>query len=631
MPQSKSSQVLILVESPAKAKSIQSYLGDGYLVQATGGHIMDIPSTGLSVNVSKGFAIKKEVLPKKIKQVQLIKKSIQKFNKIIVATDPDREGEAIAFDILTLGGESKKEWSRCGFQEITPHAVKEKIANPDSFRELTLQAQETRRILDRLFGYLISPELWKRIQGGTSAGRVQSVILRWICEREEEIRKFKPDKYLDIHAFEEKFKPDSENQSFQDRGFKWIRMKDIFSPGEMFWKAFEKLSKKPIAMKDSKKTAKEFYDWKNQFTVISSKDSASKQYPPPPFKTSSLQEFASIALGWNPKKTMRVAQTLYEGVNLEGGKPMGLITYPRTDSTRLSPSAVAKAFAIIEEKFGKKYIGSSSRSPSSKSGKQKIQDAHEAIRPTIIDGDPEKITRYLNSDESKLYNLIYQRFFASLTSAREGTKSEVILDGLGEHWKKEAFQESFPGFTVWHSKKEKSSPKLKYKEGEIVSIETISMEWKETEPPSRYTQGSLVKKMESKGVGRPSTYAPSIEVLSERKYIIWDKKYCIPTTLGEDVNSFLVGGFGDLIEDDFTKKMEEDLDLIEEGELTKLGLLSPFYEALQSKIQQAHSVKKDAVTCPTCAKGLVRKKTDKKGKILLYCSRFPECEYGEYA
>ncbi|MCC5816589.1 MAG: type I DNA topoisomerase [Leptospira sp.] len=631
MPQSKSPQTLILVESPAKAKSIQSYLGDAFLVQATGGHIMDIPSTGLSVNVSKGFAIKKEVLPRKYKQVQLLKKSIHKFNKIIVATDPDREGEAIAFDILELGGESRKQWIRCGFQEITPNAVKEKIAKPDSFQELTLQAQETRRILDRLFGYLISPELWKRIQGGTSAGRVQSVILRWICEREQEIRNFKPDKYLDLHAFEERLQSGDGSPIFQDGGFKWIRKKDIFTPGEVFWKELEKQSIKPIKTIKGKNNNKEFYDWKNQFIVLSSKETASKQYPPPPFKTSSLQEFASIALGWNPKKTMRVAQTLYEGVNLEGGKPMGLITYPRTDSTRLSPSAVTKAFAIIEEKFGKKYIGKNPGSAKIKSGKQKIQDAHEAIRPTIIDTHPEKITNYLNADESKLYSLIHQRFFASLTSAREGTKSEVILDGLGEQWKKEAFQETFPGFTVWYSKKEKSSAKLEYKEGEIISIETISMEWKETEPPSRYTQGSLVKKMESKGVGRPSTYAPSIEVLSERKYIIWDKKFCIPTTLGEDVNSFLVGGFGDLIEDDFTKKMEEDLDRIEEGDLTKLGVLSPFYETLQAKIKQAHFVKKDTAICPTCAKGVVRKKTDKKGKIILYCSRFPECEYGEYA
>lgn len=633
--------ILVLVESPAKAKTIQSYLGSEYKVLATGGHILDLPPSRLGVLVQDGFSIEKEPILRKTKQVRSLISAIRKSIKIYVATDPDREGEAIAFDLMGLDPDPsrKRQWIRMGFREITRDEILRKIGNPDSFSESVRLAQETRRVLDRLFGYLISPLLWKKIGSGLSAGRVQSVLLRWICEREEEIQNFQPQDYHKIRAIH---RPQSQSEI----SFVWAApkldpsSKDTPEPGKKFWQSLGDPSEIRKILSGERKLNRPVEEI---FRVIEIEESQSTQYPPPPFKTSTLQEEAYRVLGFPPKKTMRIAQSLYEGVRLPDGSVQGLITYPRTDSVRVSEKFQAMGRDVIRNHFGAAYVGKPGKSIDTKTtgGKgKKIQDAHEAIRPTIVSQNLltswENFTRNLSSDEAKLLELVFKRFMASLTAPRVGITRKIFLNGMGEDWIRDEFQETFPGFTVWWKKKE-SPVFFLGKKGSKVSIEEIQWELESTKPPARYTHGTLVKKMESQGVGRPSTYSPSIEILGERRYIVWEKKYCLPTPLGERVNVFLSQGFADLIRDDFTRHWESELDRVEAGELSKVDLLEPFYRELQDKISRgtkmvASQTPESAKSpdCPVCKQGWIRKKMDRKNRVLLYCSRFPECDYGEY-
>lgn len=610
---------LVLVESPAKVKTIETYLGSEFRVLATGGHILDLPASRLAVDVNRDFAIEKEPIPRKTKQVALLKKTIAGYKKIYIATDPDREGEAIAYDLLSLGSKTK-EWIRVGFREITPEAVLAKIKSPDQFEDSIRVAQETRRILDRLFGYLVSPILWKRIQPGLSAGRVQSVLLRWICEREEDIRNFQPEEYIDIAVVH--IDPRLET-AFP---FRWVKKKQ--KPDPILWKKLSSLAKVE-SLEEKLSDKKKFqFSVEDKFTISSVEDKKSSQLPPPAFKTSSLQEEAYKSLGFSPKKTMSLAQKLYEGVDLPGGKRLGLITYPRTDSVRISPKYRKLGEEIILNLYGSSYIGKSFAPSKSKN---KIQDAHEAIRPTDPHCNPDQLTIILSPDERKLYDLIYRRFMASLTAARLGIKKKILLEGWGEDWVREEFLETFPGFKIWYPSSKEKEKILSIPKEKKISIHQVELEAKSTEPPGRYNHASLVKKMESTGVGRPSTYSPSIEVLTKRNYIEWIQKKAHPTNLGEEVYSLLKLSFSEWIEDNFTKKMEESLDRIELGELGKLDVLKPFYQDLSKTIGNVGKVIREIKKCPSCMTGVVQKKRDKKGKILLYCSRFPECDYGEYA
>ncbi|WCL50570.1 type I DNA topoisomerase [Leptospira sp. GIMC2001] len=602
-----------MVESPAKAKTIQSYLGNNFQVYATGGHIVDLPTYKLAVHVTKDFAIDKEIIPKKKKSVEAIIQKIQKADTIYVATDPDREGEAIAFDIKNLDPSlsAKKEWIRVGFREITEQTVQDKILNPDSFNDRIRQSQETRRILDRLFGYLVSPLLWKKIAQGLSAGRVQSVLLKWICEREKKILDFKPEEYFDIDALH----LDKNNKLIK---FSWLGGDIVSKPKVEFWKK--------LRIDPSKIDEKNSFPINDNFKIIDIQIKETSESPQSAFKTSTLQETAAKVLGFPPKKTMRLAQSLYEGIDLVGGKRTGLITYPRTDSTRISSKIVKSALSIIEAKLGKRYMGRESIAKSS----NKIQDAHEAIRPTMLNLAPDDIKNSLSNDEFKLYDLIWKRFFASLSANRTGKKSTTKLEGLGENWKLEVFLELFDGYLRWYDRKSNDQVLPTWKIGDSVKIHEISIEVKFTEPPPRFNYASLIKKMESTGVGRPSTYSQSIEILSERKYIEWEKKFCKPTGLGSQVNLFLVQNFAEFLEDDFTKNLESDLDDIENGENSKSQVLEPFYQNLQTRIKNQNLSPVSKNLCPICEQGFVQRKKDRKGKLIAYCSRYPECEYGEY-
>jgi DNA topoisomerase-1 len=604
---------LVLVESPAKAKTIQGYLGSDFKVVPTGGHLLDLPIHELGVDIQNDFKIQKIPIIRNQKRIPAIVKEIQACDSVYVATDPDREGEAIAFDIRNLGKLKKNQnWFRVGFHEITELSIREKILNPDEFNIQLAEAQETRRILDRLFGYLISPVLWKKLNSGLSAGRVQSVVLRWICEREESIQKFIPEKYFLCSAIH--------NDSKKDIciSFQYIQPKDKFEiPAQLFKKL--NLS---VVEEDQKIEIKE------KFKVESVTEKDSVEYPKPPFQTSTLQEYCSNIYHFPPKKTMKIAQTLFEGISLDSGKREGLITYPRTDSTRLSAKAISEGLKIIQEKYGKEFVGQY-KSVS----KGKVQDAHEAIRPTKFEITPDISKKYLSSDEQKVYESIYIRFLQSLANPRKGKKIKTILSGLDSKWEREDFEEKFPGFKKLEIQSKKNPPISLFKKGESVLIQNIEIAIKFTEPPSRYTYASIIQKMEKTGVGRPSTYVQAIETLNERNYIIWNKRVCEPTDIGIKVYQFLNLNFQSFIQDDFTKNLEIQLDEIQLGTQNKLSILKEFYDLLKNKINLVPKEKfilENQKKCPICNLGSVQTKRDRKGKKILYCSRYPECEYGEY-
>jgi len=598
---------LIIVESPAKAKTIQSYLGDGYKVIASGGHILDLPETSLGVDVSRNFAVRKEIIPARLRTVENLKKEISRHSRIYIATDPDREGEAIGFDIRSLTS-GKKEWIRVGFREITKAHILEKIQNPDEFSPSILRAQLARRIIDRLFGYKVSSLLWKKIRGGLSAGRVQSVLLRWICEREEEIRKFEPEEFYELRA---------ETQG--GIRFRWEGNSHLSSQEfQNEWRIRTNLSFPPPGKKGK-------YPVSIDFTVDSFTKKEFSQSPPPPFCTASLQEASAKILGFSPAKTMRLAQILYEGVEL-GHRRMGVITYPRTDSERIAPEFQNQILKFIRSTVGKEYLG---RPRSQARSRLRIQNAHEAIRPTELALRPEDVRNYLSNDAGKLYDLIWRRTLAAFTSPYRYIQSRWILEGMHANWTFEFDEEVFPGYKIWYERKSHSPVLFFAKEGDTVKISSLEWEWKQTSPPSRYTHASLVKKMESTGIGRPSTYSLAIEILSRRAYISWEKKHCKPTSIGEEVNRFLTKGFSDFLCDRFTKNLEEELDEIETGQKDSKPVLKEFYEKLEAQIESAKKLLV-AEICPLCNRGIVQKKKEKSGKIIAYCSRFPDCEYGEY-
>jgi DNA topoisomerase-1 len=621
---------LVLVESPSKAKTIQGYLGEGYRVEATGGHIMDLPTKQFAVDLSNRFQITKEILPSKKKTIQNLEKFIKNSQRIYLATDPDREGEAIAFDIKEYfsGKLPKIEWVRVRFQEITKDHVLEKIQSPDSLREATKEAQETRRVLDRIFGYTVSPILWKKIGSGLSAGRVQSVVLRWICEREEEIRNFIPEinfEYSLIHL---------DDQGLE-RSFRLLSKEKIRDPGLIPGYFFPN---QPLSQDSSPETSlahPEFirYPLEGVSMVLKKPDrKITKERPPLPFRTSSLQEFAAKRWGFPLKKTMKLAQSLYEGIDLDRGKRVGLITYPRTDSTRVSPEFEAKVRSAIEKTRGKEFLGSKI----ARKSQGNIQDAHECIRPTDLDLSPDQLRPFLSKDEAKLYEAIYRRIWEAYSAEANWEEIVYRFEKWNHTWEHKQRSLEFPGWKIW-SPGEDSEKKLWIPEiGKPISLSELLIEQKKSNPPSRFNYGSLVKKMESSGVGRPSTYSQAIEILLERKYVGVQEKYFYPYPLGEAIYGFLKSHFSDLIQDGFTMDLEEKLDRVESNELTRIEILTEFYSNLKQVIEKIPSGKLSVTnraekpTCPICNQGKVYRKPDRKGRILKYCSRFPECDYGEY-
>lgn len=543
---------LVIVESPAKAKTIEKILGKTYKVLSSYGHIIDLPKTKIGVDVNDNFKPSYNTIKGKGDIVKQLRDAAKKADKVFLASDPDREGESIAWHIANALKLNQDENNRIEFNEITEKAIKEAVKNPRKIDINKVNSQQARRILDRLVGYEISPFLWKMISPNTSAGRVQSVALKIICELEDKIKAFIPEKYWDIKGiFEEKFNLNL----YKVENEKIDKLKD-----EKILKKIEKTHKK-------------------EYKVISSKVSAKTKNPPLPLKTSTLQQLASSYLGFSASKTMMVAQKLYEGVEIRG-EHRGLITYMRTDSTRISDEAKNMAKDYIIKNFGKEYLGTSVKI---KKDNKKIQDAHEGIRPTNIDFTPEEIMQYLDKDQFKLYNLIWQRFLISQLAAMKYEQFEYILERENIEFRGSINKIIFDGYYKIFKEDEElpigDFPDIK--EGDIFTLTKLDVKEDYTKPPSRLTESSLVKTLETEGIGRPSTYASIIETLKKREYVELKNKSFVPTDVGYEVKSKLDKYFPNIMNIKFTAQMEDELDEVDGGEKNWIDLLKEFYKELQ--------------------------------------------------
>jgi len=604
---------LIIVESPTKAKTISGILGKEYIITATMGHIRDLPQKEFGVDIEKNFKPKYAILPGKRKVVARIKKLTEKVDEIFMATDEDREGEAIAWHTTIAIGKKIDEVKRVAFHEIIPEAVKKSFKNPRKISIDLVNAQQARRILDRIVGYTLSPLLGKYLERGLSAGRVQSVALRLIVEREEEIENFVPKIYFVI-----KIEVEKENNKI------YFTLVEI--DGEKVEKNID--DKKAEEIIEQLKAGK--------LTVSDKKEEVKKVMPFPPFITSTLQQESSIKLGFSSSKTMSLAQQLYEGIDIEG-KNVGLITYMRTDSPSVAKQAQNSALKFIKENIGYEYIP---EKPNTYRARAKVaQEAHEAIRPTYVYNTPEKVKKYLNSNQFKLYDLIWKRFVASQMRPAEIKNIKVVAENGKYKFLSERNEITFDGFMkIWPVKIEKGQVGLeKIEKGEELNVIEYRKEQHQTKPPPRYTEATLIKTLEKYGVGRPSTYAPTISTLFSRGYIRSQKRALIPLKIGRIVHQVLIKFFSDIIRIDFTAKMEEDLDKIARGEKNYIEVLNKFYSSYKKLLDNAYKkinesdiineiVGKDR-KCPYHNKALIVKQG--KYGIFLACPEFPECKYTE--
>ncbi len=600
---------LVIVESPAKAKTIARYLGKDFTVKASIGHIVDLPKSRLGVNIDEDFKPEYHILPEKKKVAGEIKKAAQRAKKIYLASDPDREGEAIAWHIAQLIKDTKKPIKRALINEITRQAVKEAIKNAGELNRDRFEAQQARRILDRLVGYLISPLLWRKIQSGLSAGRVQSVAVRLICEREREIEKFKPQEYWTVEAkFKAKNPPEFSAKLIEING-----------------------EKAKITNQESAEKIAGELERINVFQIVKLEKKERKRKPPEPFITARLQQEASKRLGFPAKKTMSIAQQLYEGVDLGEEGRVGLITYMRTDSVRVSEQAIFSARKKIKEIFGEEYLPSKPNIYRSRKG---AQEAHEAIRPTVMDYTPEKVKNYLSRDQYLLYKLIYERFLASQMKPAVYDQTVVEISANGYLFRATGSVLKFAGFlAIWKEEDKEAEAKLPELEPDE-KLHLISIDKKQhfTQPPPRYTEASLIRELEEKGIGRPSTYAQIVSTIQERGYVKKVKGVFKPTSLGFLVNEILVRSFPELVNVKFTAQMEDQLDQIEEGKLGWKELLRRFYEEFSHQLENApkiiDEIKAEVPTdlpCPKCGRELVIR-WGKKGEFLA-CSGYPECDF----
>ncbi len=606
---------LVIVESPAKAKTIGRFLGEGYEVRASMGHICDLPEDRLGVDIRDGFRPQYVVIPEKRKVVSELKQAVRDVEQVLLATDPDREGEAIAWHIAERVVRGKRGVRRVLFHEITERAVREALANPQDIDMRKVHAQQARRVLDRLVGYQVSPLLWKTIRGGLSAGRVQSVALRLICEREEEIEKFTPQEYWTITA------------------------KLRTTSGEEFEAVLARKGEEKVHLPDEESAGKVLEELKGlPFVVHQVLSKEVKRNPPPPFITSTLQQEAAKKLGFSAERTMRVAQELYEGVDLDGERT-GLITYMRTDSVRLAEEAVRSAREFIASSYGPEFLPQRPRAFKSRKG---AQEAHEAIRPTDVRREPGKVKRFLTKDQYKLYELIWKRFLAC-QMAQAVLDQKTVEVKAGEYlFRATGSTVKFSGFTVLYQEAEDEDQEERREAvlperigaGESLSLLALSPEQHFTKPPPRYTEASLVKALESKGIGRPSTYAQIISTLKERKYVVKEKGRFVPTDLGKAVNALLVRVFPDVFEVGFTARMEENLDRVEAGEEEGVRVVKQFYDTFSRTLRWAEEHRQDlkkslqeetGEKCPECGRPLVVK-WGRYGRFLA-CSGFPNCSY----
>lgn len=606
---------LVIVESPAKAKNIKGYLGKGYDVVASMGHVRDLPSARLSVDIDNDFAPKYAIIKGKENFVKELKKKADKSDYVYLATDPDREGEAISWHLATILGLDLKDKNRVTFNEITKHGVTEGMSKPRSIDEDLVNAQQARRILDRLIGYKLSPFISQKIRRGLSAGRVQSVALRLVVDREEEIRAFVPQEYWSIDA---KFTNPPSKKTFSAAAYS---------------KSGSKI--KITCKEESDKILSELEG--AEYKVSSVKKGTRKKSPTPPFTTSTLQQEASRRLSFQARRTMKAAQELYEGLDVAGLGTVGLITYMRTDSLRISDEARSAGNRFIAETYGEKYLPKKPRYYKSKGN---IQDGHEAIRPSMPEVTPDSIKGSLTTDQYKVYKLIWERFIASLMESCLQETVKVEIEAGDYIFTASGYTVKFDGFTVLYeeSKDDADSdssvalPPLAA--GDVLRLKSILGNQHFTQPPARYTEASLTKALEENGVGRPSTYVTITSTIVAREYVKREGKQFVPTELGEAVTKLLEDKMPNIVNVKYTSKMEEDLDKIDSGEKNYIDMIRRYYDEFEKPLEQAkkemQGVKiklKEEETdeiCEKCGRNMVVK-VGRFGKFLA-CPGYPECK-----
>ena len=607
---------LVIVESPAKAKTIGRYLGPGYEVRASMGHVRDLPKSKLGVDVEHGFQPDYQPIKGKEDVIADLKKAAKGSDKVFLATDPDREGEAISWHLKELLGIPDDKTYRVTFNEITKKVVNDSIASPRAIDMDLVDAQQARRVLDRIVGYQLSPLLWKKIRRGLSAGRVQSVATRLVCEREEEIRAFQPQEYWSLDVDLSRIAP--AQGAFTAAFYGREKKQELHSEEEV------------QAVVEAVKAA--------PFTVKGVKRQDKTRSPAPPFITSTLQQEASRKLNMTPRRTMAVAQQLYEGVDIQGEGTVGLITYMRTDSLRLSEEALAAAKEMIVSRYGAAYYPEKTRHFKSKSG---AQDAHEAIRPSDVRLTPEDVKKDLTSEQYRLYKLIWSRFLACQMANAVYDSVSIEVESAGYRFRANHSSLKFSGFTAVYveGKDEedevKQSPLPDLKEGEPLALTGTKPEQHFTQPPSRYTEATLIKALEEKGIGRPSTYAPTISTILDREYVVKEGRNLRPTPLGEVVTGLMKDKFTDIVDTAFTANMEEQLDEVETGKVDWKSLLGQFYGGFEKELQQAEQDldgerikvpdEVSDVICPKCGRNLVYK-SGRFGRFLA-CPGWPECDH----
>ena len=604
---------LVIVESPAKAKTISKFLGTKYKVKASVGHVRDLPKSSLGIDIDNNFEPKYITIRGKGPVIQELKKEAKKSDKVFLATDPDREGEAISWHLAHLLDLDENEPIRIEFNEITKEAIQKAIKNPRAIDKNLVNAQQARRVLDRLVGYKISPLLWRKIKKGLSAGRVQSVAVKLICDREKEIENFVPEEYWTIKALMEK---------------------DKISFEALFYGIYKDGKEQKIELPNKERVDEIINSLdKNNFIVKEVKRGSKNKNPNPPFITSTLQQEASRKLGFSSKKTMSIAQQLYEGIDIKDEGTVGLITYIRTDSTRISKEAIDMSRSFIVENFGKEY-SNGGKNYGSKS--KAAQDAHECIRPTSILRKPSDIKDSLTKDQYLLYDLIWKRFISSQMSPAIYDTVSVKLVSNDNIFKASGSKLRFDGFTkVYETSKEdkeKESDIPILVEGECIKAKEVQSEQHFTQPPSRYTEASLIKTLEELGIGRPSTYAPIITTILNRRYVVLKNKSFQPTELGILVNDLLEQYFNDIVDVKFTADLEEKLDKIAEGDYSWQSVVNNFYthfdEILKKAEDEIAKIKiEDEVTdvvCEKCGRNMVVK-YGRYGKFLA-CPGYPECK-----
>ncbi len=601
-------QVLLIVESPAKAKTIEHYLGTGYTVRASMGHLIDLPKSRLAIDVENNFQPEYITVRGRAKLLKELQKEAKKSTEVMLASDNDREGEAIAWHLnRALKDKTEAKISRIVFNEITPVAIKEAVKNPREIEESKVDAQKARRVLDRLVGYNLSPLLWKKVKNGLSAGRVQSVALKLICEREQEVENFIPEEYWSVDADFSKGRTKFTAQLVQYKGIK-------------------------PELKNEDSVNKIIDEIKNSECVVNEiKETEKTVKPKPPFTTSKLQQASANKLGFTSKKTMQIAQQLYEGIQI-GSTRVGLITYMRTDSVRISQTASADVRNWLNDNFPQDLP----KTPIEYSVGKSAQDAHEGIRPTYVKYTPDSVKEYLTRDQFRLYSIIWERFVSSQMNNAKSKTTSVDIKAGDAIFRVSASRLSYKGFynviKTLSSKEDVSGSLPSLKTGEVINCGKFYPEQHFTQGPARYTDASIVKVLEEKGIGRPSTYAPIISVLLDRYYITRNNKQLVPTTLGKIICKILLESFPEVINEQFTSDFETTLDKVEQGSLVWNDMIRDFYTPFKKRVDEVMESQESLKgsldepseeICEKCGKPMV-KKLGRFGYFLA-CSGFPEC------